>query len=184
MIGALWLVVIVAGFSVLAHEEFTPVKATLSVADFPVGSAIPLASDKPTLILFLHPHCPCSRASLHELDELLAETQGRVSVTFAFVVPRGVPSDWEQGDLWNAATRMPGAHVFRDFGGVEARRFHIIGSGHTLLYDPSGKLVFSGGITPSRGHEGDNSGRAAIVSLVLTGHSLVSRTPVFGCALL
>jgi hypothetical protein len=74
--------------------------------------------------------------------------------------------------------------VIRDQGGVEARRFDVEGSGHVLLYAPSGKLLFSGGITPSRGHEGDNAGRSAIVSLILRGHAPVDHTPVFGCSLL
>ncbi len=67
---------------------------------------------------------------------------------------------------------------------MEAGRFGVKGSGHVLLYQPSGRLVFSGGITPSRGHEGDNPGRAAVISLVLQGRSPVNRTPVYGCPLL
>jgi hypothetical protein len=52
------------------------------------------------------------------------------------------------------------------------------------LYAPTGKLLFSGGITASRGHEGDNVGRSAIVSFILNGHAPVNHTPVFGCSLL
>jgi hypothetical protein len=120
------------------------VKASLSVKLFPRSSAVRLVSDKLTLVLFAHPHCPCTRASLHELDGLLAETQNRVSVTVVFTIPDGVPADWEQGDLWNSATRIPGVRVIRDQGGGEAHQFDVEGSGHA----PSGKLLFSGGITP------------------------------------
>jgi hypothetical protein len=45
--------------------------------------------------------------------------------------------------------------------------------------------MFSGGITASRGHQGDNAGRAAITSLVLGeahGPELL-RSPVYGCQL-
>ncbi len=159
-------------------------KASLPVTLFPRSSAVRLVSDKPTLVLFAHPHCPCTRASLQELDGLLAETQNRVSVTVVFTIPDGVPGDWEQGDLWNSAKSIPGLRVIRDQGGVEAHRFDVEGSGHVLLYAPSGKLLFSGGITASRGHEGSNMGRSAIVSFILDGHSPVSHTPVFGCSLL
>ena len=126
-------------------------KASLSVTLFPRKSAVRLVSDKLTLVLFAHPHCPCTRASLHELDGLLAETQNRVSVTVVFTIPDGVTADWEQGDLWNSATSIPGLRVIRDQGGGEAHRFDVEGSGHVLLYAPSGKLLFSGGITASRG---------------------------------
>jgi hypothetical protein len=175
---------VIVGFLLLAQEEFTPEKDSLSVTPFPRNSAVRLVSNKLTLVLFAHPKCPCTRASLHALDGLLAETQNRVSVTVVFTIPDGVPSDWEQGYLWNLASRIPGLRVIRDQGGGEAHRFHAEGSGHVLLYDPSGKLLFSGGITSSRGHEDDNVGRSAIVSLILHGHSSVSQTAVFGCSLL
>jgi hypothetical protein len=43
--------------------------------------------------------------------------------------------------------------------------------------------VFSGGITASRGHEGDNAGRAAIEQLVRHERADRLSTWVFGCAL-
>jgi hypothetical protein len=182
--GVLWGSLLVVGFLFLAQEEFTPVEVSIPMTLFPPGSAVRLVSDKLTLVLFVHPHCPCTRASLHELDGLLAETQNRVSATVVFTIPDGVPAGWEQGDLWNSATNIPGLRVIRDQGGGEAHQFDVEGSGHVLLYAPSGKLLFSGGITSSRGHEGDNVGRSAIVSFVLNGHARVSHTPVFGCSLL
>ena len=151
---------------------------------FPTHSVVQLASDKPTLVFFAHPHCPCTRVSFHELDSLLAETQNRVAVIVVFTIPDGVPNGWEEGDLWNSATTTPGLRVIRDQGGREAHRFDVQGSGHVLLYTPSGKLLFSGGITASRGHEGDNAGRSAVVSFILSGHASVDHTPVFGCSLL
>jgi hypothetical protein len=181
--GVLWGSLLVVGFLFLAQEEFTPVKAGLPVTLFPRSSAVRLVSDKLTLVFFAHPHCPCTRASLHELEGLLAETQNRVSVTVLFSIPDGVPADWEQGDLWNSATSLSGVRVIKDQGGAEAHRFDVEGSGHVLLYAPSGKLLFSGGVTASRGHEGDNAGRSAIMSFILDGHSSVSHTPVFGCSL-
>jgi hypothetical protein len=45
-------------------------------------------------------------------------------------------------------------------------------------------LAFSGGITDSRGHEGDNDGADAILEIVSgPGVRAVARTPVFGCTL-
>jgi hypothetical protein len=182
--GILWGSLVVVGFLFLAQEEFTPVKASQSMKLFPQGSAVPLVSDKMTLVLFAHPHCPCTRASLHELDGLLAEAQNRVSVTVVFTIPSGVSAHWQRGDSWNLATNIPGVRVIKDQGGWEAHQFDVEGSGHVLLYAPSGKLLFSGGITASRGHEGDNAGRSAIVSFIQSGHATVSQTPVFGCSLL
>jgi hypothetical protein len=181
--GIIWFFVVAAGFLVLAHEEFTPVGAGASVALFPRNSALQLAPDRVTLLLFAHPHCPCTRASLHELDGLLAETGDKVSAIVLFTIPKGVPAGWEQGDLFNLAKGIPGLRVICDKEGMEARRFNVEGSGHSLLYSSTGKLLFSGGITPSRGHEGDNVGRSAVVSLIRYGHSNLNHAPAFGCSL-
>lgn len=184
LIGIFWVATLVVGFAVLKQEEFTPVPATAIGRDFPKGSSISLAPGRPTLVVFLHPYCPCSRATLRQLDELLAETRNKPAVTIVFTISKGLPPGWEKEDLWQTAAAMPGVRVVCDAGGVEARRFNVAGSGHTLLYDAGGRLLFSGGITASRGHEGDNPGQDAIVNFVLKGRSDVTHTPVFGCSLL
>lgn len=182
--GLAWVAILGTGFFALAREQFTPVASVAALPTFPPHSTLALAPDVPTLILFAHPRCPCTRASMHELAELLAGLPHRIAVTIVFTLPKGVAPHWEQGELWQEATAIPGGHVTTDQDGQEAGRFGVRGSGHVLLYQPSGQLVFSGGITPSRGHEGDNPGRSAVISLVLQGHSLVNHTPVYGCPLL
>ncbi len=182
--GLVWIAVLATGFFALAREEFTPVAGAAARVAFPPHSTLALAPDVPTLILFAHPRCPCTRASMHELDELMVSLQHRVAVTVVFTLPKGVAPHWEQGELWQEAATIPGIHVTTDRDGLEAGRFGVKGSGHVLLYQPSGQLVFSGGITPSRGHEGDNLGRSAVTNLVLHGRSLVNHTPVYGCPLL
>ena len=182
--GLVWIAILVTGFFVLAREEFTPVGGAADSPVFPAHSALTLAPDVPTLIFFAHPRCPCTRASMHELAGLMASLPHQVAVTVVFTLPRGVPPRWERGELWQLAATIPGVHITTDQDGREATRFGVKGSGHVLLYQPSGQLVFTGGITPSRGHEGDNPGRAAVISLVLQGRSPVNRTPVYGCPLL
>jgi hypothetical protein len=182
--GLLWLGVLWTGFYLLAREEFTPVTGSVSSAKFPADSGLALSPHLPTLILFVHPHCPCTRASLREFDELLANVPQRVAAAIVFTLPKGVPPHWEQGDLWQSAAQMPGVRVIVDPDGREASRFGVKGSGNVLLYTPSGDLVFNGGITPSRGHAGDNPGRSAIISLIITGRATVNHTPVYGCPLL
>ncbi|HKX46007.1 MAG TPA: hypothetical protein VJP77_04845, partial [Planctomycetota bacterium] len=50
-------------------------------------------------------------------------------------------------------------------------------------YEPAGALVFSGGLTSARAHEGDNRGRDAVRHFVLQGAVVERGTPVYGCAL-
>jgi hypothetical protein len=132
--------------------------------------------------MLAHPHCPCTRASIGELALLMAHVQGRLTATVLFLSPSDMPAAWEQTDLWEDAAAIPGVTVMRDADGAEARRFGAVTSGQVIVYDASGRVLFSGGITPSRGHAGDNQGRSAIVAL-LDGDPSVRGSRVFGCSL-
>ncbi len=132
--------------------------------------------------MLLHPQCVCSEATVAELGRLVARTQNAADIHLLFLNPSGVSDDWTHAELWRTASKIPGVHVVQDDGGVEARRFGAATSGQTLLYDKGGRLRFSGGITASRGHEGDNAGRTAVESILLKDSGR-SSTPTFGCAL-
>lgn len=168
----------------LAREEYTPVPLTSTATAFPSGSTFGLATSEPTLIVFVHPLCPCTEATLHELKELLTDTSNKISVVIVFSIPTGLPANWKQGDLWRSVRSNSNFRIVQDSGGGEARRFGVNGSGHCLLYSSGGRLLFSGGITGSRGHTGENPGRLTLVALITTGHARISHTPVFGCSLL
>jgi hypothetical protein len=83
------------------------------------------------------------------------------------VRPHGTPDGWDDTDLRRSAAEIPGVTVMSDLDEAEADLFSAQASGQTMLYDASGKLLFSGGITASRGHSGDNAGSSSIVSFVL-----------------
>jgi hypothetical protein len=68
-----------------------------------------------------------------------------------------------------------------DIDGIAAKRFGAATSGHVIVYDPSGSLVFEGGITAGRGHQGDNTGQIAIIDIVEGRIPTVNHMPVFGC---
>ncbi len=114
---------------------------------------------------------------------MLARCGDAVAAHVLFLRPGGSATDWEKTDLWCAASAIPGVRVYADEAGVEAARFGAATSGHAVLYDSTGTLAFSGGITVSRGHEGDNPGRDAVTSLLTRGRGGQPRTPVFGCPL-
>ena len=173
---------IAVGLTLLWRYENASGPAAAPPSQWPLASGIHLATDRATLIMLAHPHCPCTRASIGELARLMAQAQGRVTAYALFVKPAGSSDDWENTDLWRNAAGIPGVNVVVD-DGVEAQRFHAVTSGQTVLYDAEGRLLFSGGITGSRGHSGDNEGRSAIVSLLNTGEAERAETSVFGCPL-
>jgi hypothetical protein len=91
----------------------------------------------------------------------------RLKTVIVFSKPEADPAKVRESALWKRAATMPGASVFFDQGGEETARFGARVSGQTLLYDPEGRLGFSGGITAASGHEGDSYGAAALVALIL-----------------
>ena len=181
--GALWVLMICAGVGLLWSYNSTPGVAAAALEQWPADSRLPHATDRATLVMLAHPHCPCTRASLGELARLMAQARGRVTAYVLFVKPSDLPDGWEQTDLLAGASAIPGVTVVRDDEGVEAGRFRAATSGQTMLYDAGGRLLFSGGITSARGHEGDNAGRAAVVSLLTTDEAGRKGTPVYGCPL-
>lgn len=78
---------------------------------------------------------------------------------------------------------IPSVRVVRDPDGIWAREFGATTSGCVLLYDAHERLRFRGGITPSRGHQGDSAGRAAVLAVLAGDEPARRETPIFGCPL-
>jgi predicted heme/steroid binding protein len=113
----------------------------------------------------------------------MAKSHGLVDARVVFFKPEEASQDWAVTDIWKAAATIPGVTVQTDSEGREALNFRASTSGHVVLYDVNGQLLFSGGITEARGHMGDNDGRSAVVNLLRHGKSTLSATPVFGCTI-
>jgi hypothetical protein len=184
IIGAIsWFSIVGIGLWFVWGYENAPGIAATSPKQWPTESRIQLAPDRATLVMLAHPHCPCTRASIGELASIMAHSQGRLTAYVLFIKPEGSSADWDETDLWQSASQIPGVKVVLDGNGKEARLFHAATSGQTVLYNPKGLLLFSGGITGSRGHFGDNHGQSSIVSLVNSAIPDRTETSVFGCPL-
>lgn len=183
-LAAAWLAAVAAGFAILWKYKTTPAeRIDAAPAQWPAGTALARSTERATLLLFAHPRCACTRASIAELARIMARFHDRVEARVSFWMPRDAPADWATGDLWSSAARIPGVAVVRDDEGREASRFAAGTSGDVLLYDARGRLQFKGGITPARAHEGDSFGQERIASLLTTGAADRADAPVFGCAL-
>lgn len=183
-LSILWLLLAGAGLWFVSEYENTPGIAAAPPAGFPAQSQLRRVPGRPTLVMLVHPHCPCTRASMGELELLMAQTQGHPVTTYVlFLKPADFTENWEKTDLWQTASEIPGVEVVQDKDGKEAEFFKAATSGQTFLYDADGQLLFKGGITSARGHSGDNAGRSAIVALLTGGKSEQSETAVYGCPL-
>jgi hypothetical protein len=177
----LWLSVVSAGFASLAIYKGTPGALAESGVEWPRASAMERDRERMTLVLFGHPLCPCTRASLQEIEAALTDAPKSMRVILVACESSNPSEQTSQEDMRAAATRIHGAHLFVDVGAVEAERFGAATSGQTFVYGADGKLLFSGGVTGARGHVGFNPGRDAVARLAQGKSAIPWSTPVFGC---
>jgi hypothetical protein len=176
----LWFATIGAGSVILTRHVAEAGADAEAPTRWPTGSALPRAAGRATLLCFVHPMCPCTRATVRELERIVSRAPGAaVQVVF-----RDEPAwDASSSATWAMAGRVPGARRLRDPGGVEARRFGALTSGLVLLFDADGTLRFRGGVTASRGHEGDSAGGSALEAALRGRQGPSAWARVFGCGL-
>jgi hypothetical protein len=180
-----WLLVTGLGLWTLTARSFVPGASGNPKSIWPEGSGLQRNLGGYTLVVALHPECPCSQATLEELDSIVAQCPGRLAVRILCLPYDRLAEPVERSRIWLRARQISGVTLVKDSQGVEVRRFAAETSGETRLYGPAGNLLFHGGITASRGHVGDNPGQAAILDFVRHGVQAQApvSTPVFGCAL-
>jgi hypothetical protein len=164
--GVAWTLSVALNLRTLFAYENTPGAVGAISQTWPSSSQISRATGHQTLVVLAHPRCPCTRASVAELAHIMAQSAGRVDACVLFWKPNGSGSEWDDSRLRNSAGAIPGVKILTDVDGIEAARFGAATSGQTLLFDRDGRLLFSGGITASRGHEGENAGERALISLI------------------
>ena len=183
LLGAAWMTALAFGGHAIIKYETTPGPVGAVASNWPSLSVVPRDTDKPTLLMFAHPHCPCTRASIGELAQIMADAVGKVNAYVLFVKPENAEAGWDDTDLRSSAAAIPGVKVVTDENGKEAARFGAKTSGHIVLFRGDGTLVFSGGITGSRGHAGSNAGENAVLAALNQQTVERAGTPVFGCSL-
>lgn len=180
---ALWAMAVLAGLGLLTEYDTAPGAQGSPSRDWPAGSRARLDNTRPTLLMFAHPRCPCTRASIGELEQIVAGAPRAGNLQIFFRAPAEPGDDWTRTDLWEQAEAIPGAKICADPNGNEATRFGVKTSGHVLVFGTDGKLLFSGGITAARGHAGENPGRSAVSALLSGGVARAPGHSVFGCEL-
>jgi hypothetical protein len=181
-----WCAIVGAGFFVLLRYSTTPGEQAALAEQWPQDSQIELLPGSYNLVMALHPRCPCSQASVAELERILVAAPENVRVHVLAYQPStsAIDDGWRDSDLLRRVKRIPGIDVHFDGDAEEAERFGARTSGQVVLYGPDGELLFHGGITSARGHEGETVAHEVLWSL-LRGErpQSASATPVYGCPL-
>lgn len=191
LFGAFWVSAL-AAFVFLTNYDFTPGAQGIQPSSWPSESRIVPTKNKFNAIVFLHPRCSCSLATANELAKVMTKAGDRLKV-HVVIRPTQASAEASTSELSTADSdsllvrsvdAIPGAVRTTDVAGREAAMFGAQTSGEVLLYGSGGNLLFAGGITASRGHEGDNAGAEAMLKVIDTSRcATVSSTPVFGCSL-
>jgi hypothetical protein len=179
----LWGVMVAGGYFALVRYAATPGNARNPPKQMPTDMDRVLVDDQPVLFVFIHPLCPCSSATVAELERLLTEVNTPLTPIILLGCPESEQQAWTQTPLARRCQMTVNATVVIDRDGELANRLNATTSGFCVLYSKDGELLFHGGITSGRGHEGESLGRVAIRD-ILNGRVSVNRqTPVFGCEL-
>jgi hypothetical protein len=178
-----WMAAVGVGFTMLMNYSVEPGAPALAPSQWS-SSRIAAPHGQYLLVMTIHPHCPCTRASVTELNNLMGLLRGTNVKGYVLAVkPSEFQDEWARTESFRNASRIPGIEVLVDVDGAESSRLGARTSGQVLLYGPGGGLLFAGGLTPDRGHLGDSPGRHRIVSLVKTGTADANDSLVFGCEL-
>ena len=88
-----------------------------------------------------------------------------------------------EAEVRRRVSLWPQTRTFEDIAGHEMERFHVHTSGQILLFDRGGALLYNGGLTVARGHEGESAAQRMILHAVATGEAIRESLPVYGCPL-
>ncbi|MEM7478928.1 MAG: hypothetical protein AAF483_28430 [Planctomycetota bacterium] len=176
----LWLAIVLSGLAGVTVYS-TAIGRTGKVPEhWPETESIETLPGEGRLLVFLHPKCPCSRATVRELQRILVDKDTPRTEAIIYIPKQASTADqsWFRTDLIVSASKV--STVRWDVDGALAKEFGALTSGHTLLFDAQGKRVFSGGVTSGRGHEGESPGKLALME-ILSGSKKSGEYPVFGC---
>lgn len=182
-LAAVWLFAVSVGLVQLYNYGAKPGVLSAVIVRWPIETVIKKGNAPFQLVMVAHPRCPCTRASIGELESIMTKARGQINAHILFVKPKEVSRDWTETDLVETAKKIPGVNVYIDQEAKQAKLFGGTTSGQIFLFDTIGKPVFSGGITASRGHSGDNLGKKNILALINNKSIAQTKTPFFGCLL-
>lgn len=182
---AVWLGLAGVTHVVLTKYAFTPGPKSQGVSTWPSAAGLRHEPGKHSLVVFIHPRCPCSRATMTELEQIVEHHGPAVALSVVFIThpDRGLTIDPRSDPLWLRASALRGATVLVDPDAKLASLFGALTSGHSFLFGPDDRLEFEGGLTSARGHEGRSAGTDAACALLRGEIPMLRSAPVFGCEL-
>lgn len=182
---AIWLAAMATAWVLLQSHEYTPGESARNESAGLGRHFEMLATNRePAVLFFAHPLCPCTKSSFSELKDVLARHPA-AKAGVVFTVPQPADSRWLDAALVRQTSAHPRMEAIIDRGGFIAKAYGAKVSGTAMIFDADGKLLYHGGLTSSRSHEGGGPGEADLDE-ALSGslHGKLAEHSVFGCRLI
>jgi hypothetical protein len=180
-----WGVVAIAGLIAVYAHAFKNEDIGRAEVIWPSDSSLEQSPDRCTLVMFAHPRCPCTLASLDSLARVMGVADCKAVVVFWQPDSDSQPvesSSWRNSPSIKLAEKMQDVSIYFDRSGAEFKKFGVNTSGHCMAFSKGGVQLFTGGLTSSRGHVGPS---AASDSLIQSIQSVkpTKPSPVYGCTI-
>lgn len=121
IVAGMVLILAIGIGAISAYKTPPPPAAPQLIQAWPADSSLVRDPVTPTLIMFAHPRCECTKGSLIQLRDLMPRLQGRVRPYILFAKSEGGPeaSPTENQTL---AASIPGVTILPDDAAQEADR--------------------------------------------------------------
>jgi hypothetical protein len=176
------------GWHIIFLHAYRPGAIVQGVTEWPLDApslhpALLKVPGHAEVVVFAHPFCPCTRATLQELDESLTRLPSTTAVTVVFVTAGLPAAAVADSDTIRLARQIPRVAVRLDDTGELVRQFGASISGEVFAFNSHGRRIYRGGLTPARGHQGDAAGQEQFEQLVNQNSDTACEAPVYGCPL-
>ncbi len=174
-----WAVIIALGMLQFYRYETREGAKEVSNKSWPEGTSLSYSKSKFSWVMGIHPKCPCSLATVGNLERLFRYIEEPFHITA--LVRQDPLSDESKSKVVRRLSKLPQVSIFFDERGETAAKFGMLTSGDSRIYNRSGELIFAGGITINRSHEGWSPGASLILEQMSKGSKKSVELPVFGC---
>jgi hypothetical protein len=178
----LWMAIAGVGLALIASHDSKAGRRAIVPAAWSSELGLPEQDGRPLVVVAVHPRCPCTPSTIDAIRDATARAQAEPRIIAIVMTPSSQGPDWAGGESL-AKLREIGAQINIDLDGAGAARLGATTSGHVIVFAADGTRVFSGGVTPSRGHVGECNGTTALEASLRGRRPHIAETPVFGCEL-
>src|SRR5437660_1421003 len=89
--GVAWAAAVAFGSVKMLNYDFAPGAPGAPAGSWPAASGVRPDRRHAHLVMFAHPCCPCTRASIAELAHVMTRADGSATATVLFYRPRPFP---------------------------------------------------------------------------------------------